>query len=243
MKIFCANTGRCGSEYLSHVFRRFTDIPSFHEPFPRGIGDVLREVNEDEVSEVTRIILNRKLAKIAARSNNDGDYFESSQMFAKTFLWEVLDMFSDVVCIYLERPKVDVLRSYATLHGNYRPSEWLLLPQWKRNILRCEKNMTWLELQAFNWDEVKARFEKYQGRFSKSYSLRFEDLNNPVELTEMLEILGIRHRKIENLAGLARNGAGKPLVALEEAMAMDGVPKLGGFTTDYQDGISDDHWG
>ena len=87
MRIFTANSGRCGSLFVSGIFNSLTYIPSFHEPVPFCIGNVVKEVNMcvDKHSEDVNICIDSKMRQIEI-DTIDGDYMESNQMFIKSYV-------------------------------------------------------------------------------------------------------------------------------------------------------------
>ena len=127
MKIFVASTGRCGTKFISEVFKHFTDFPSFHEPEPYVTSEVLEDLNQsDTLSKRSQQVLKEKFAQIERDSRN-GLYMESNQQFIKGYVEAVLTNYKDVYCIYLCRNPFDMLLSFAEKCKHFE-TDWFLLP-------------------------------------------------------------------------------------------------------------------
>lgn len=197
MKIFACNTGASGSFFFSQVFSRFTNIPSYHEPLPRGAGLFNEAMNHPAGTiSYAQGLIDWKIQVIKEHSR-DGDYFESSQMFIKAWVHPFLSEFSDVRCIYIQRNILDYLLACYRKGGRSGwPLDWLLLPEWRGNILRTTPGLSFMEICAWNWHEVRARFMKHKSQFSKSYEFDFGKINDPDEWNKMLDHMEIPHEKI-----------------------------------------------
>jgi hypothetical protein len=238
MKIFVCSTGRCGTAFFKGVFERSTPIPSFHEPFPRGIGRVCEEVNNYEYLsyEVEQVL--RAKVRFIRLNQKDGWYFESSQMFIKTFVWEILESFDDVACIFLFRNPLEVLLSYQATQGEGKPIDWFLKAEWRRNILRMEGITSWAETILWNWFEVKARFFHFREKFKKSYVFNFKKINDPLEWRRLFEYFEIPYSRIE-LSNIWR-GERKQKISNSELLLRliqewDEIGKFGGFNEDFEE--------
>ena len=208
MKIFCASSGRCGTAFISEVFRKYTSIGenAFHEPDPRGIGRTMEEVNQNAISSITKAVITEKIRLIGKYEN----YFESSQTFIKTFVWDILGSFDDVYCIYVERNLIDIIFSYFKQSGDYKPKEWLLRPEWPRNIIKgigCRKELSWYELLLFNWFEVRERFLFFKSSFVKTFTLSFEELNDCSAWQNMFDHFGVEYKEPLVFDNLYKNGS------------------------------------
>ena len=202
--IFSANSGRCGSRFLSAAIGHLTGIPSFHEPCPWLINEVCRDINNAEVkfSENTKRVLYEKIRFIIENAR-DGWYCETSQMFIKCLVDTVLLNFKDVYVIYLERNLDEVLLSYYRKCWR-REIDWFLQPQWKANFLRKKGNFSFMDIVEFNWHEVKARYEAYKHRFTKTWEFDFKDMNNLDEYYRMFDHFGMEYRKIKRFPPLIK---------------------------------------
>jgi len=239
VKIFVVSPGRCGTGFLASIFRTFTDIPSFHEPFPRGIGRVMEEVNTCAVSEETRKVLEAKI-QIIKENSSDGWYLESSQTFIKTFVFDFIEVFDDLGCIYIHRNLYDIIRSYAK-HTDFQiPEEWFLRPGWARNEIYfpCKDEWSWFDIVSFNWFEVKQRFLAFRKYFKWTKEIDFADISNPDTYYQIFRELGISPKfeiTKEKLDSLWKNKSKDyPLLSEKIRENWNKKPQPGGFTSDYE---------
>lgn len=217
MKIFVANTGRCGSLFVSNMFNSLTYIPSFHEPVPFCIGDTVKEVNTyvDSYSEDVNSEIANKLKQIEIDSI-DGDYMESNQMFIKSYVDVVLENFDDVYCIYLYRDPLDTMLSWWKKIHNDLKTDWFLQSHWKKNILRTNKELFFFENARWQCHEVEKRFLKYKQKFTKTYVLDFEKLNDSLEWRRLFKHFRINHKDFRELPKVRQN---EIRMSREEALA------------------------
>ena len=135
MKIFVASTGRCGTKFMAEVFGALTGFPSYHEAAPLCIGRTLEETNtRAEYSKETKEELTKKVEQVKSCSVN-GDYFESSQMFIKSYSELMLLAFKRISVIYIERNPIDVALSYAE-KCPAGEADWHLRSHWSKNLLQ-----------------------------------------------------------------------------------------------------------
>lgn len=195
-KIFVANTGRCGTVFFTEMMKQLTAIPSFHETEPYCIGQTNYEVNNCCTSDITKRVLAAKVRQIEINSDSGGNYFESNNMFIKSFSGTVLNAFrGDVYCIYLHRNPVDVFFSLG--NRNWRKGyDWLLRPQWERSVIKIDYPTTYYEDLMLMWHEVQARFNQLKPQFKKTWDFNFKDLNNKKEYYRMLEHFEIPYQEI-----------------------------------------------
>lgn len=106
--VFCAATGRCGSDYFQHVMQCVPGIAHYHEPKPR-FWKYLRAAQADPA--VARDFwVAHKLPAIAARP--EPIYLESSHGFAKGFLEPLLDLGIVPAVAFLHRDRRAVASSF-----------------------------------------------------------------------------------------------------------------------------------
>jgi len=205
LKIFVANSGRCGSKFFAQMFNCLTDIPSFHEQIPYCIGQTSYELNNMiDPSDTTKRVVAEKIRRIKKDSSPEGHYFEASNMFIKSFIYPVMEEFNDVYCIYLHRNPFDTFVSHAE-RGWKLGYDWLLQPHWNFNQIRLAKGLSYYEVIMWNWFEVRERFVHWQHKFVDTYDFDFKDLNNLLKYEEMFTQFGIKHKKIDNIPDFSRN--------------------------------------
>lgn len=216
-RIFVANSGRCGSLFLSQIFGLLTPIPSFHEPIPYCTGDVLREVNEFKpLSDASKNVLATKVEEIQ-RNSEDGNYLESSQMFIKCYVETVLDTFDDIYCIYLYRNPIEVVLSYYNKCRDHQ-DEWFLKSHWDANVLKTAEPLDYYDNILWNCYEVRERYLLYKHRFAKTWEFDFKDINDLQEWKRMFKYFGISIGDVVKLPDAKRNAIsedrGKTIKAL-----------------------------
>ncbi len=207
MKIFCVSSGRCGTLFVSEMFRKMTNIPSFHEPKPFCVGPMLEEVNNKEwmnFSDETNNVLYEKIDQIKRDSDSEGNYFESSQMFIKSYWTDVLAAFGQISVIYIERNPIDVLLSYH-LKCPWQQSMWFMESHWENVLLKTTEEQSFLENILWEWYEIKERWNEYKKLFDKTYELDFKKLNDMGEWKKLFSHFGIEHRVLDNPGHLKKN--------------------------------------
>ncbi len=141
--IFCINSGRSGSRYLTELFRTARDVKSFHEAKPNMSGEPLRLINALPL-EASREVRRVKLCAIADSLRGmlpHEVYAETNHMFIKTFFDVVLAEFSNVDVVILRRSLPHVLKSFIEL-GYYSPLnptawQWMSSPNAATAALRA----------------------------------------------------------------------------------------------------------
>lgn len=192
MRIFVASTGRTGTLFMAKVFETLTTIPSYHEVAPYCIGQVCKELNNSSrVSAETQAVVDRKIESIK-NLTVDGNYFEASNMFIKSFCRPVFETFDDIYCIYIERNMLKVFLSLGERNWQ-NGQDWLMQSHWRLNQLRTTNKLDYYSNLMWNWFEVRQRFYKWQPFFKKHYVFRFEDINNRDEYVKMFTHFGIKH--------------------------------------------------
>ena len=213
MKIFVANSGRCGSLFMSEVFRKLTTFPSFHEPMPRGDGKMLEYVNNPTGLFPNRIIdeLYDKISQIKNDSRN-GNYFESNQMFIKSFKDAVFRTLDDVYVIYLYRNPIEVTMSYYKKKQSQEKqwNNWHLQSHWKNNILRTSEPLSFYENCYWECMEIRERFLKLKyndmpWHSNKTFEFDFRKLNDIREWKKLFRQFGIKHKPFDRLPIVSKN--------------------------------------
>lgn len=217
MKIFVAGTGRNGTKFMTKIFALLTDIPSYHELAPYCIGETSKDVNNNEIiSENTQLIFRQKMAKIKHYSKDD-NYFESNNMFIKSFIWPVMANFDDIYCIYLHRNPMDTFFSHADRGWKFG-YDWILQSHWKRNLLRTKEPLLYYENTMWNWFEVRERFFHWKDRFIKTYDFDFRKLNELEEYYKLFEHFEIPYKKIERLPDFDKSIYNRPEERLDKSI-------------------------
>ena len=88
--IFSINTGRSGSTYIASLLKGFSNVESYHEPFPSMCGKEMRDYQLGD-KNAFRGNIDKKIKKIEEVLNSDKIYFESNHYFIKGFGWEIIN--------------------------------------------------------------------------------------------------------------------------------------------------------
>lgn len=136
--IFCINTGRCGSNYLFHIFSRVHGCIAVHEPQPichkRPMHDFL-----DGNDAPMRTLMPAKIAQIKETRGDAAQYIETNHCFIKGFGWLIPEHIPQekIGVIILRRDKPKVVDSYwriETTPLSDSGRKWLISPG-RRNPL------------------------------------------------------------------------------------------------------------
>ncbi len=209
MKIFVCNSGRCGSFFMSEIFRKLTAFPSFHEPMPRCDGETLRAANnKEELSEYVMDEFSAKRVQIG-RDSRDGNYFESSQMFIKSFDEVAFNFFDDVYVIYLYRNPIEVALSWCKKRSTQEPpyNSWHLQSHWDNNILKTRGKLSYYQNCLWECLEIRERFLRLYWDMppSRTFEFDFKKLNNVREWKELFRQFEIKHKSFDTLPKVAKN--------------------------------------
>ena len=196
---------------MSEVFKRLTAIPSFHEPIPRCDGEVLKYVNNPNgrlPNQVRQILVN-KISQVREDSVN-GNYFESSQLFIKSFADWVINAFrGDVYVIYLYRNPIEVTMSYykKKLTQEKLWNGWHLQSHWKNNILKTRGKLSFYENCYWECMEIRERFLRLYWELPKTNTFEFDfrKLNDVNEWKRLLNQFGIKYRPFDTLPKVKKN--------------------------------------
>lgn len=198
--IFVASTGRCGTKFLSVVWKEYTEYPSLHEPVPFCAGQTLREVNNEcGINSDTHRELKTKILQILEDQQN-GNYFESNQMFIKSYVSRVVydKRFRPLFVIYLYRDPVSMVMSYyKKIPG--KDLSWSLQPQWQKSLMKGHKGMSFMDIQLWNHFEIRERFLTWRDKFDKAYELDFKKLNDPREHARIFDHFEVSHRALPKI--------------------------------------------
>lgn len=199
MYIFVSSIGRSGTKYLSEVFSKVTDIPSYHYLEPICYGNTLINYNNNIKDEKIKL----KIEKIKKYEK----IFEASQIFLRCYVDEALDNLNDIYVIHLTRDPLETARSY-TNRGSF-PSTlkypWRLPMNLKKNKLKIQNlSLSNFQKNICDWIENEMRYHSYKHKFNKTYDLYFDEINDINKLKKLFEIFNISYDndKLKNLFNL-----------------------------------------
>lgn len=191
--VFCAATGRCGTNYLADLLGAHPQIVARHEPAPNMQGEMMRAWNEGR-PEAMRAAMPEKFAAIEA-ARGDKIYVETSNAFLKGFGWELLRggyiKPEETLLVHLERngnlPEwIESLRAY-----NFGTDmHWSILP--------TDHEAAWFgdhpDICVWYIEEIFARRSKMRGEFPEINLAFFDldELNTQIGVEVLLHLLGLR---------------------------------------------------
>jgi hypothetical protein len=193
MMIFASSIGRSGTRYLGELFSYASDIKGHHIPEPQCAGNVLSDYN----NYIKNPILNDKKEAIRASIRND-QYFESSQLFIRCFVDEVLELREElsvpVGVIHIVRDPLTCARSYTNRKSG--PDEprcrWRPSMSIKKNFLKIdEDDLSLFQKNLWDWFECEIRYHSYKDRFDRAYDHLFSNHNNYDKLKDMFRYFDV----------------------------------------------------
>lgn len=201
--IFCINSGRCGSKFLSKLLGTAEHVTSFHEAEPKMIGEYLQWINERTYEETVdqRRIKANEIQNILNDSPPQAIYCETNHMFIKTFFDVVVDAFGDrMEVILLRRNLAAVLKSFMELgyfsDKNQVWPNWMSSPNAVTAAIPCigeEESLDQCDRCIAYLIDIEARAL----RFCRDYShinvhpIRLETLNTLDNSKLVLQKLGL----------------------------------------------------
>ena len=200
--IFCINSGRSGSRYLSQLLTTADGVNSFHEAKPPMIDDYLQMVTRAPYAESFRA---RKVKVDAIKATlrkmrGNQVYAESNHMFIKTFFDVVLDAFKNVDVIILRRDLTQVLKSFIELNyftdKNPNSVRWMSSPNAATAALRAiapDEHLDQYDRTIAYLLDIEARALRFQREFPNvpTHEVRLESLNEYSAVAELLARLRI----------------------------------------------------
>jgi hypothetical protein len=137
--IFCINTGRCGSNYLFHIFSKADNCIAVHEP-PPICNKLPMQAFLDGDEAPIRALMPAKIEQIKRTRGDASQYIETNHCFIKGFGWFVPEHIPPerIGIIILRREKDKVVESYwriETTPVSERGRKWLISPKRKNPIL------------------------------------------------------------------------------------------------------------
>lgn len=194
---------------MSEIFRKLTIFPSFHEPMPRCDGETLRAANnKEELSEYVMDEFSAKRVQIG-RDSRGGNYFESSQMFIKSFDEVAFNFFDDVYVIYLYRNPIQVALSWCRKMATQEPpyNSWHLQSHWDNNILKTRGKLSYYQNCLWECLEIRERFLRLYWDMpqNRTFEFDFKKLNNVNEWKKLFDQFGIKHKPFKKLPDVNKN--------------------------------------
>lgn len=211
MYIFVSSIGRSGTKFLSELFGKLTDLPSYHSIEPHCLGTNLTKKNngEKDIPE-----FNKKINKIKKLSSDKNGIFESSHIFLRGYADLVVAAnLKPVYVIHMTRDPLEVARSYLNRDSvpgmDNRP--WRLPLKTKNSLLReiPTKELNPFQKNICDWIENELKYQQMKHQFDKTFDFYHSDLNNAEKYSEMFQHFGIKLDTIKIAEILKEKGLDK----------------------------------
>ena len=200
--IFCINSGRAGSNYLSELLGTAEEVLSYHEANPRMTGDYLTMINREDYSKsfAKRKFKSSEIKNLLLGFPDNTIYFESNHMFIKTFFDVVIQEFPKVEVIILRRYLPNVLKSFIELgyfsEKNQSWKFWMSSPNAATAAIPCidtDKNLDQWDLSIAYLIDIEARVMRFKEQYPniKTYEVRLESLNDFDKVASLFEEINI----------------------------------------------------
>jgi hypothetical protein len=207
--IFSINSGRSGSEYLSHLLNTGNKVTAFHEPKPGMAGRYLPLFPAQRPSAKSMILYvpiqmkkQRKIGVIKEVLKSlppDHIYAETNHMFILSFYDVVMKHFKSVDVILLRRYLPRILKSFLDLDifGKNRHSRyWTTSPNMQSAAvpaLAPDEELDQVDLCIAFLIDIEARAQRFKRRYPEArvVEVRLESLNDWDNVFGFFSQLGI----------------------------------------------------
>jgi hypothetical protein len=244
--IFCINSGRCGSDYLTELLSQARNTVSIHEGTPIMNGEPMQKFNDGDDSELCEL-LPLKIREIKKKSKNGHKiYCETNHSFIKGWGYLIPDLYipqEEIGVIILRRDIDKTAYSLLRVHEVPGVSEWsrtwYLTPNIQRNLSKPAKNANLYELCKWYIEETYLRAQEYKQIFPKIRYLEcdLEQLNEYDFVVQMFEYFGlVATPELTNAVGNVINKRNEwPRLSLEELMQTPKYPCVDNLTSQERD--------
>lgn len=187
--IFCINSGRCGSQYLSKVLGSADQVLSFHEGKPTMSGEYLHWINQRPYADTfdQRKIKVETIHQLLRQAPAGTTYCETNHMFIKTFFDVVIDAFGmQIEVILLRRHLAAVLKSFLELgyfsNRNEVWPKWMSSPNAVTAAIPCidsDENLDQCDRSIAYLIDIEARAQRFCQTYPqiKIHPVRLESFN------------------------------------------------------------------
>jgi hypothetical protein len=228
--IFCINSGRNGSEYLTKLLSEADNTVSIHEGSPIMNGSPMEKFNNGDSQEL-ETLMPLKMREILKLSKNGRKiYCESNHSFIKGWGYLLPDKYipqEEIGVIILRRDIDRTAYSLLRIHNIPSSSEWaktwLLTSNAERNLSKPSDHASPYELCQWYAAETYLRAEEYKKMFPriKYVECDLEQLNNYNFVLEMFSFFGLSPlNTLQNTVGKVCNSKNQwPKLSLKELSA------------------------
>lgn len=193
MYIFVCSPGRSGTKFISEIFKKVTNIPSYHGGEPK-----LREIIDNRGHKESGLARIEERVKLIKRLAVKDCYFESSQIFIHTLSEKLVkEKMKPLYVINLLRDPMEVAVSYTNRNSfpSDKKNNWRLPLNSKEREVKVNRKLSIFQENLLDWIDCQVKLEKTKNRYEKVINLRFEDLNNIERLEELFNILNLKYDK------------------------------------------------
>lgn len=216
--IFCAATGRCGTNTLAEMVAVHPDVSAFHEPYPQPSFGILESRGTGDTATMANYWHREKFPRVTYAAQNSRAYLETSHLFIHTFAnlaWESFG--SRLKVIHLHRDVHQTARSFLQRGQDPANDPWLIQPSAQNIVLDIKDAVApgaafdspYLRL-VWYCHEIRAQAQDFQRRHPDTdlLNLATEDLNDRDVITRLLENLGLTaHEAVLDKCGQRYNTA------------------------------------
>jgi len=212
--IFCINTGRAGSQYLSELLGTADNVYSYHEPEPKMSDRFLQMVNNKEYFSTFNSRRNKSAAvlKTALSMPANSIYAETSHMFIKTFFDVLCHDLENVTVIHLRREMLATLKSFIQLNyfaeeNNASSDNWMTSPNAKTSAISCldrDTNLDQIDKCIAYFVDIEARAQRFKVTYQQIpiVETALEDLNTQEGVISLFDSCGLKfNQKTEEFVG------------------------------------------
>jgi hypothetical protein len=243
--LFCINTGRSGSDYLTELLAQTTNAVSLHEAPPIMNGVPMQRFNEGDETPL-RALMSIKLAEIRKKSGKNCEvYCETNHSFIKGWGYLVPEVIpqEQIGVIILRRSEEQVIHSHLRVRnvpGTTGWSRtWILTPGASRDHCPPPSSDDHYALCRWYVEEVEQRAQAYRAQFPDITYLEcdLEQLNERHFVREMFDRFGLLPSlRLEESVGKPLNARAEwPPAPLEELLAPPSHPSADSFPTPERD--------
>ncbi len=244
--IFCINSGRCGSDYLTELLSKAKNTVSIHEGVPIMNGYPMQKFNDGDDSEL-RKLLPLKMRQIQNKSKNGRKiYCETNHSFIKGWGYLIPDEYipqEEIGVIILRRDVDKTAYSLLRVHEPPGISEWsrtwYLVPNAQRNLSKPAENANFYELCQWYVEETYLRAEEYKQMFPriKYVECDLEQLNEYNFVVEIFKYFDlVPTQELKNAVGKIINKRNEwPKLSIEELTTTPKYPDADSLTIQERD--------
>lgn len=204
--VFCATTGRSGTDHVARVLDSHSGIVARHEPNPSFFGLPNIAANEGDDSICRELWLREKRSQVVRAAVDTGSqyYVETNHLFLKTFAdCAVREFKGRIMVLHIRRSPVGVANSlYQLKHqpGTGTGYRWYCDFASPGNLLQIDRHLRPygdfhhdFYAALWYWFELEARVDRFRSLYPSVpvFTLPFDRISDPAAYEELLAWIGI----------------------------------------------------